>query len=310
MALKVAFAGTPQLAAQSLSALLGAEGIEVPIVLTRPDKPFGRGRKLRASPVKETALAAGVEVYQPKTLKSDEARERLASLRPDFLAVAAYGLILPPWALAWPKRACVNVHASLLPRWRGAAPAQRAVEAGDPVTGVCLMVMDEGLDTGDVIARREMPLPFGMTGGEALDALGRLGASMLPDALLGFDKLARVKQPDEGALYASKIEKSEAKIDWALDALAVARKVLAFDPAPGCHALREGRRIKLFAPNALPGAPGAAPGTVLAVGPQGVEVACATGSVLFGQLQSEGGKRLRAADFLRGNRVEGGETWA
>ncbi|HET9821803.1 MAG TPA: methionyl-tRNA formyltransferase [Burkholderiaceae bacterium] len=306
--MRVAFAGTPEFAAQALRGLLAA-GFEVPLVLTQPDRPAGRGLKLQASAVKQVALAHAIAVQQPRSLRldgkfADDAREARAAVEAcgaDAMVVAAYGLILPAWVLQTPRLGCLNIHASLLPRWRGAAPIQRAIEAGDACTGVTIMQMDEGLDTGPMLLSEAVPIRGDDTAASLHDALAALGARLIVDAL---DRTARAvlqprAQPSEGATYARKIDKAEARIDWHEPAAAIERRVRAFDPAPGCHFEHEGEAVKLWRA-ALAPAFDAVPGT-FRVDSEGMRVACGDGAALeLLELQRPGGRRVPVTAFLAG----------
>lgn len=298
--MKIVFAGTPEFAAVALSRLLAA-GFDVPLVLTQPDRPAGRGMRLVESAVKKVAGSAGIPVFQPPSLKRlPEAVERLREVPHDVMVVAAYGLILPQSVLDIPRRGCLNIHASLLPRWRGAAPVQRAIEAGDRETGVCIMRMEAGLDTGPVLARRSLPIRADDTAGRLTDALAHLGADLVVAVLAELDTLKEVAQPQEGITYAAKIEKSEAALDFRQPAEVLARKVRAFDPFPGATAAIDGQTVKVW--NATPGAAGDhAPGMVLATGESGVVVGTGAGtSLILLEMQRAGGKRLPAREFLQG----------
>ena len=312
---RVVFAGTPEFAARALSALLAA-GFEVPLVLTQPDRPSGRGMHATASAVKQVALAHGVEVLQPLSLKQDAAAvARLKAAPHDVMVVAAYGLILPRAVLDIPAFGCLNIHASLLPRWRGAAPIQRAIEAGDAATGVCIMQMQEGLDTGAVLLRKVVAIGNADTAQTLHDRMAEIGARLIVDALNRLDQLTPVAQPAEGVTYAAKITKSEAALDFRQPAAALARKLRAFDPQPGCSTILNGAAVKLWAGEALPPtvslvvladsrapAPCVAstPGTVLRADANGVVIACGEGFLNLTQLQKPGGKRLTAREFLPG----------
>ena len=307
MALRVAFAGTPEFAAQALRHIL-ASGFDVPLVLTQPDRPAGRGLKLQASAVKQVALAHGIVVCQPRSLRLDgkypdeahAARAVLADCGADVMVVAAYGLILPGWALRTPRLGCLNIHASLLPRWRGAAPIQRAIEAGDACTGVTIMQMDEGLDTGPMLLAATVPIRDDDTTATLHDTLAALGARLIIDALEGAARAAmrpRV-QPSEGATYARKIDKAEARIDWREPAVVIERRVRAFDPAPGCHFEHAGESVKLWRA-ALAPAFDAAPGT-LRIDGERLRVACGEGALDLLELQRPGGRRVPVAAFLAG----------
>ena len=309
-ALRVAFAGTPEFARVALETLHAA-GCTIPLVLTQPDRPAGRGMKLQASPVKQFALDHGIPVSQPRSLRldgkyPDEAeagRAALETARPDVLVVAAYGLILPAWVLQLPRLGCLNIHASLLPRWRGAAPIHRAIEAGDAETGVVIMQMDEGLDTGDMLLTGRLPITPEDSSATLHDRLATLGGNLILDALdlAAQGRLAPVPQPAEGVTYAHKIEKAEAAIDWSLPAEVIARRVRAFDPFPGASSALGTEVVKVWRAQALPAdAAGVVPGQVLAADAQGVRLACGQGQLLATELQRAGGKRLPAADFLRG----------
>ena len=305
--MKIVFAGTPEFAVPSLRAAV-AHGGELVAVYTQPDRPAGRGRGLTASPVKQEALRLGSPVRQPETLKGRAAQDELRALQPDLMVVVAYGLILPRKVLAIPRHGCWNVHASLLPRWRGAAPIQRAIEAGDAETGVCLMQMEKGLDTGPVLLSRRTPIGAGETAGELHDRLAALGAEVLADGLgllrAGI-RLVAVPQPDQGATYARKLEKAEAKLDWSQPADALARKVRAFQPWPVAEARLDGERVRIHAAEALPLAHDAAPGTVLLARREGIDVACGEGALRVTRLQREGGRPIAVADYLNARRDRG-----
>jgi methionyl-tRNA formyltransferase len=304
--MKLIFAGTPEFAAQSLSAILAA-GHQVALVLTQPDRPSGRGMTLRPSPVKALALASGIEVFQPLTLKDPAVKERLHTVGAEVMVVAAYGLILPQAVLDLPRYGCLNIHASLLPRWRGAAPIQRAILAGDTETGVCIMQMEAGLDTGPVLLSDRLPLASDETAGSLHDKLADLGARLIVNALEKIP-LPAVPQSDTGITYAAKIEKAEALLDWRLPAAEIERKVRAFNPFPGAATMLEGVPVKIWRAVAVPG--GAAPGTVLAADRHGIVVACGDGALCLGELQKAGGKRLSAAQFLSGNALSPGAVFS
>ncbi|MCW8166099.1 methionyl-tRNA formyltransferase [Verminephrobacter aporrectodeae subsp. tuberculatae] len=312
--MRLAFAGTPGFARVALQRLLDA-GSDVALVLTQPDRPAGRGLKLQASAVKQYALEHGIAVAQPRGLRLDgkypddaaAACDALRTARADVLVVAAYGLILPQWVLDLPALGCLNVHASLLPRWRGAAPIQRAIEAGDTETGVTIMQMDAGLDTGAMLLSERLAIAPADTASTLHDRLAALGGRLIVQAL---EMAARARlqaqaqaQPAEGVSYACRIEKSESPIDWSLPAAVIGRRIRAFDPFPGASTGCHGETIKVW--GAAIDAKGCAadlrPGLILAVDGAGVAVACAQGTVLrLTALQRAGGKRLDAADFLRG----------
>ncbi|MGY0197350.1 methionyl-tRNA formyltransferase [Leptothrix sp. BB-4] len=311
--MRVAYAGTPEFAAAALAAILAA-GHTVPLVLTQPDRPAGRGMKLQASPVKQLALQHGVPVAQPVSLKLDgrhpadaaAARDALLAAAPDVLVVAAYGLILPTWVLELPRLGCLNIHASLLPRWRGAAPIHRAIEAGDAATGITIMQMDAGLDTGPMLLRAETAIRPDDTTATLHDRLAAQGATLvlqaLDDAARG--RLQPVVQPTDGVTYAHKIEKAEAAIDWRQPAAEIERRVRAFDPFPGATCLLPAdggaETLKVWSARlADAGVPAAAPGTVVAVEPDGLCVACGDGALWLVKLQRPGGKRVSAREFLQ-----------
>ncbi|WP_336341110.1 methionyl-tRNA formyltransferase [Stenotrophomonas muris] len=278
---------------------------EVVAVYTQPDRPAGRGRGLAPSPVKLEAVARGIPVYQPESLKDEAAQRQLRDLQPDLMVVVAYGLILPRAVLAIPTHGCWNVHASLLPRWRGAAPIQRAIQAGDAKTGVCLMQMEAGLDTGPVLLHQELPIAATDTGGQLHDKLAELGAQVLSDGLgllrAGIKPIAR-PQPEQGVTYAHKLDKAEARLDWAQDADALARTVRAFNPWPIAEATLAGERVRIHGAVALDLAHGQAPGAVLAASRDGIDIACGQGALRLRTLQREGGKAITAADYLNARR--------
>ena len=301
--MRIVFAGTPEFAVSSLRA--AARQHEVVAVYTQPDRPAGRGRGLAPSPVKLEAVARGIPVYQPESLKDEAAQQQLRDLQPDLMVVVAYGLILPKAVLAIPTHGCWNVHASLLPRWRGAAPIQRAIQAGDAKTGVCLMQMEAGLDTGPVLLHQELPIAATDTGGQLHDKLAELGAQVLSDGLgllrAGIKPIAR-PQPELGVTYAHKLDKAEAKLDWAQDAGALARTVRAFNPWPIAEATLSGERVRIHGAVALEADHGQAPGTVLAASRDGIDIACGQGALRLRVLQREGGKAITAADYLNARR--------
>ncbi|MCX7663432.1 MAG: methionyl-tRNA formyltransferase [Tepidimonas fonticaldi] len=314
--MRVAFAGTPVFAATALQAIAQA-GFPVVLVLTQPDRPAGRGMKVQPSPVKALAQTHGWTVAQPRGLRLDgrwaedaaAARAALQAARPDVLVVAAYGLILPRWVLELPRLGCLNIHASLLPRWRGAAPIQRAIEAGDAQTSITIMQMDEGLDTGDIVAMQAVPIGPADTAGSLHDRLADLGARLVVQALRAAEAapLPRRRQPDEGVTYAHKIDKAEAMLDWAAPAALLERRVRAFDPVPGAATTLDGAMLKVWGARAEPAvAPSAAPGTVLAADAAGIRVQTGQGVLVLTEVQRAGGKRLAAGDFLRGTALPPG----
>ena len=313
--MRVIFAGTPEFARVAL-AQLHAAGFTIPLVLTQPDRPAGRGMKLQPSAVKQFALEQSLPVAQPRSLRLDgkfpadaqEARDAIAAAQADVMVVAAYGLILPLWTLTAPRLGCLNIHASLLPRWRGAAPIHRAIEAGDLETGVTIMQMDEGLDTGDMLLTERLPIrhagPDADTTATLHDRLATLGGRMVVEALelAVCGGLQATPQPAEGITYAHKIEKAESLIDWSLSATALDQRVRAFDPFPGASSLLQGEAIKVWAcrPAAEVGTIAVPPGTILQADADGLAVQCGSGVLWPTLLQRAGGKRLPVADFLRG----------
>jgi len=298
--MRVVFAGTPEFSVPCLEACRGS-GADVAAVYTQPDRPAGRGRKLAPSPVKQAALAAGIAVEQPESLKGAAAQAALAAYRPDLMVVVAYGLILPRKVLATPRLGCWNVHASMLPRWRGAAPIQRAILAGDAETGVDLMQMEAGLDTGPVLLERRTPISRNDTGGSLHDRLAALGAEALAEGLrrvLAGETLAATPQAAEGVVYAHKLDKAESALDFARPALELERQVRAFDPWPGSDAGIAGEALRIWAAHALDHAHDAAPGSVLGAGREGIDIACGNGVLRITTVQRAGGKRIGAADYL------------
>ncbi len=294
--MKLIFAGTPEFAAQALAALIAA-GHQLALVLTQPDRPSGRGMALRPSPVKTLALEHGIEVFQPPTLRDAAAQARLQAVGADAMIVAAYGLILPQAVLDLPRFGCINIHASLLPRWRGAAPIQRAILAGDAESGVCIMQMEAGLDTGPVLLSAALPIAADETAGSLHDQLAELGAGLIVAALEKLP-LAPTPQADCGVTYAAKIEKSEAMLDWNQSAQQLARQVRAFNPFPGALATLGQLSVKVWRASAEAGE--GSPGTILAGDRAGILVACGEGALRLAELQKAGGKRLSAAQFLAG----------
>lgn len=305
--MRVGFAGTPAFAAMALEAILRA-GFSVTLVLTQPDRPHGRGMKREPGPVKALALARGLPVLQPTSLKPEREQAPVAAVPIDALVVAAYGLIVPAALLAWPRHGCLNIHASLLPRWRGAAPIERALLAGDRETGISIMRMDEGLDTGPVIARHRVPIEPRETAGSLRDKLAAVGAGAVVEALGELERAGRltaVPQPEAGATYAAKIDRDETKIDWSCDATSIDRAVRAFDPAPGAQARLGRAPLKVWRAVALPGRFGV-PGTVVRAEAAGIVVACGAGALKVTELQRAGGRRMSAAAFLAGHPLRAG----
>lgn len=318
--MRVIFAGTPEFAAVALAQILAA-GHEVALVLTQPDRPAGRGMKLQASAVKQLALQHNIPVAQPLSLRLDgkypddaaQAQAAIAAANADVMVVAAYGLILPQWTLSAPRLGCLNIHASLLPRWRGAAPIHRAIEAGDAQTGVVIMQMDAGLDTGDMLLTGVLDIAAQDTTATLHDRLADLGGALVVQALADAQagQLKPVKQPHEGITYAHKIEKAEAAVNWRDAAATIDRRVRAFNPFPAAAAQLNGEVIKLWraVPEASTSAVNVVPGTVLSADAQGVRVACGDGVLCVTELQRAGGKRLAAAEFLRGFPLSAGQQF-
>lgn len=306
--MRLGFAGTPDFAAGVLQTLIDAGHVPV-VVLTQPDRPAGRGLAPQPSAVKRLARSYGVPVAQPVTLRTPEGRQALADAALDVLVVVAYGLLLPVEALELPRWGCLNVHASLLPRWRGAAPLQRAILAGDAETGVCIMQMDAGLDTGPVVARDSTPIAPDETTASLHDRLAALGGETLCEVLGRPGPWVSVPQPDEGATYAAKIEKSEARIDWSAPAAAVDRQIRAFNPIPGAWSEIAGERVKVWRTSLAP-LSGGAPGEILAINDEAMCVACGEGSVLLGELQRPGQRRGPARAFCQGLGLRVGDGFA
>jgi methionyl-tRNA formyltransferase len=314
--LRVVFAGTPAFAQTALAQLHEA-GFTIPLVLTQPDRPAGRGLKLHASPVKEFALTHGIALAQPRSLRLDgkapdeaaAAQAALVAAAPDVIVVAAYGLILPSWVLVLPRLGCINIHASLLPRWRGAAPIHRAIEAGDPQTGITIMQMDAGLDTGDMLFVEALSIAPEDSTATLHDRLAVLGGRMIVDTLrsAATGPLARSTQPTDGVTYARKIEKAEAPIDWRDSAAVIERRIRAFDPFPGASAVLGGEVIKCWRAGLTVGH--GAPGEVLQVMDDGITVACGEGALRLTELQRAGGKRLPARAFLQGTPLAVGQRF-
>lgn len=319
--MKVIFAGTPEFAATALDAIIKA-GFEVPLVLTQPDRPAGRGMQLHASAVKQLALQHQIPVAQPISLRLDgkypevakEAHELLQATAHDIMVVAAYGLILPLSALSIPRLGCINIHGSLLPRWRGAAPIHRAIETGDTETGITIMQMEEGLDTGPMLLKRAIPIGPHDTTASLHDQLAKLGGEMVVDALkqLSSGPLPAVVQPEQGVTYAAKISKEEAALDFQMSAIDVDRKIRAFNPFPAAHGKLDDTVIKFWRAEVLTGFQGrASSGEVIEVNGDGVIIACENGTsaIRVLELQKPGGKRLPAHEFLKGFPIKSGQVF-
>lgn len=305
--MKVIFAGTPDFAAAALKAIAAA-GFEIPLVLTQPDRPKGRGMQLAPSPVKQAALELGLRVAQPEKLRNNaEALQMLKEVEADVMVVAAYGLILPQDVLDTPKHGCLNIHASLLPRWRGAAPIQRAIEAGDAETGVCIMQMDIGLDTGDVVSEHCYAIQPTDTANEVHDALMNLGAAAIVADLQQLKtegRLKSVKQPEEGVTYAQKLSKEEARINWNESAAVIERKIRAFNPVPAAWVEYQGKPMKIWRAEVV--AQQGRVGEVLSCSSDGLIVACGANALKITELQPSGSKRMNIAAFAAGHTVEAG----
>ena len=298
--MRVIFAGTPDFAASALAALIEA-GHEILVVLTQPDRPKGRGMKLTPSPVKTLALQHNLPVWQPENLKDVSIQQQLRDLQADVMVVAAYGLLLPAAVLNIPEHGCLNIHASLLPRWRGAAPIQRAIEAGDVESGVCIMQMDVGLDTGDVLLSRNTPIKNDTTAAQLHDALAVIGAEAIVEALATLPALTAVSQPETGVTYAQKLSKADAEIDWALGAKQIHNKIRALNPVPGAWSSLNGQVIKVWASRVLEMSSTANTGSIVAADKQGIAVQTGEGVVLITELQASGSKRMAAAAFVAGH---------
>lgn len=307
--LRIAFAGTPEFAAIPLKAMIG-HGYTPVLVLTQPDRPAGRGRALRASPVKQCAEEAGIRVLQPKSLRDGKVQKDIRSYRPDLLVVVAYGLILPPEVLRIPRYGCWNIHASLLPRWRGAAPIQRALEAGDTETGVCIMQMAEGLDTGPVFLCERTEITPDDTGGTLHDRLAEMGAAALLECLgmlASGDMPEPAGQDDRRATYAPKLDKKEAEIDWNAPAEEIERRIRAFNPWPVCWSEIQGERLRAWRAEATAQKHSFRPGTVVTAGPEGIVIAAGSGLVRLLEVQRAGGKRMTASEYLNAHPLKAGE---
>ncbi len=306
--MRLIFAGTPEFARLAL-ARLHEEGHEIAAVLTQPDRPSGRGMKLTPSPVKQLALELGIPVLQPQTLKHPVIQSQLKTFKADVMIVAAYGLLLPEEVLEIPRLGCLNIHASLLPRWRGAAPIQRAIEAGDTETGICIMQMDVGLDTGDILLTEDLPIEKDETAHSLHDKLASLGSESIVYALKRLEngQLTGTPQPSKGVTYAAKIAKEEAKIDWKQPAKVIERQVRAFNPFPGAHTAWAEGSLKIWSVAVTSGE--GKPGTVISKSETSITVACGEGAVDLLTVQQAGGKRLSAQTFLVGHPIEEGTVF-
>ena len=303
--MRVIFAGTPEFAVHALRAIVAA-GHDVPLVLTQPDRPAGRGMALQPSPVKRLAEANGIEVFQPQTLKDVTAQEKIAAVQADVMVVAAYGLIVPQVVLDMPRFGCINIHGSLLPRWRGAAPIQRALLAGDQETGVCIMQLEAGLDTGPVLLRAACPIGAADSAAMLHDRLAESGARLIVEALSKLP-LPAEPQPAAGVTYAHKIEKAEALIDWSKDAQELDRHIRAFNPFPGAQAQFGGQTVKLW--QAVPVAGSGEKGLILSVDRSSIVIACGSGALAVSELRKAGGKRLPVREFLAGHPLKAGDRF-
>ena len=301
--LRIVFAGTPQFAAEHLKALLDSPH-QLVAVYSQPDRPAGRGQKLAASPVKQLAVENGIPVYQPASLRNEEAQAELAALAPDLLVVVAYGLILPQAVLDTPRLGCINSHASLLPRWRGAAPIQRAIEAGDPESGVTVMQMEAGLDTGPMLLKVRTPIAADDTGGSLHDRLAGLGPQAVLEAIAGLaaGTLMGEVQDDSLATYAHKLNKDEARLDWTRPAVELERLIRAFNPWPICHSTLNGEALKVHAAELGEGS--GVPGSLVSADKQGLTVACGQGALRLTRLQLPGGKALDFSDLYNSRREQ------
>ena len=307
--MRIIFAGTPDFAAAALAALLEA-GHEVAAVLTQPDRPKGRGMKLTASPVKQLALAHQLPVWQPESLKGEDIQQDLRALEAQVMVVAAYGLLLPANVLTIPQYGCLNIHASLLPRWRGAAPIQRAIEAGDAQSGVCIMQMDVGLDTGDVLLTKTTDIDANMNAVQLHDQLMHLGADAIVEALQDLPQLTAVAQPSEGITYAQKLSKADAQLDWSMSAQQLHNKIRAMNPVPGAWTVLDGDVVKIWVSELLDSdVKEQAIGTIVQVSKQGIWVQTGQGLISITELQASGSKRMPVAAFLAGRTVTVGQQF-
>ena len=305
--MKIIFAGTPPFAAAALAALHAA-GHQIALVLTQPDRPAGRGMILRASAVADEAARLKLALAKPESLKNEAIQATLRAIAPDAIIVAAYGLMLPQAVLDIPNYGCINIHGSLLPRWRGAAPVQRAIEAGDTETGIAIMQMDAGLDTGDVLLTAKIGIANNDTAATLFEKLTATAATAIVDALAKLPTLRAVAQPTEGVTYAKKLDKAEARIDWNQPAIAIERRMRAFDPTPGSESKLEGETLKIWraALSSTSNDSSMPPGTISAVAPERLTVQCGEGSLDLITVQKPGGKRMTVADFLRGSTIQTG----
>ena len=308
--MNIIFAGTPPFAAAALAALYAARH-QVALVLTQPDRPAGRGLKLKPSAVAEEATRLGLAIAKPASLKDDTIQTLLREVAPDVIVVAAYGLILPQAVLDIPKYGCINIHGSLLPRWRGAAPVQRSIEAGDTETGIAIMQMNSGLDTGPVLLTMPIPISPSDTGGTLFEKLTRVAVVAIVDALDKLPNLKAAAQSVVGISYARKIDKAEARIDWGQSAIMIERRMRAFDPTPGCESTLDGEPLKIWraALNSSRNDDASLPGTITEITPDRLTVQCAGGALDLITVQKPGGKRMAVADFLRGSTIQTGRRF-
>jgi len=304
--MKIIFAGTPDFAAIALAALHRA-GHDVALVLTQPDRASGRGMKLTATPVSKLAADIGLRVEKPVTLKTETARSQIAEVNADVMVVAAYGLLLPQLILDLPKYGCINIHGSLLPRWRGAAPVQRAIEAGDARTGICIMQMDAGLDTGPVLQERKIDIAADETSASLVAKLAAIGAESIVEVLADVANITPRPQDATGATYASKISKSESSIDWSAPAAQIERRIRAFDPFPGCETTIRGERIKIWQAMVADATAGAAVGSITAVSRDDFSVQCGQGALRIITVQRAGGRRIPVRELLQSSALTQGQ---
>ncbi|HVA55436.1 MAG TPA: methionyl-tRNA formyltransferase [Gammaproteobacteria bacterium] len=302
--MRIVFAGTPEFALPALDALLATDH-EIVGVWTQPDRPAGRGRNLTASPIKQHALVHSLPVYQPATLKSTATHLQLSTLKPDVMVVAAYGLLLPPVVLGIPRYGCINIHASLLPRWRGAAPIQRALLAGDTQTGITLMQMNQGLDTGDMLDIRKTTICDDDTTQSLHDRLANLGATAIAELLAVLPDVRRLAQDESAATYAGKLTRAEARVDWQSPATEIALRVRAYNPWPVAHTQWCGEWLRIWTAQAISSATANKPGTVIDTGAEGIDVATGNAVLRIQELQAAGRRRIAAADFTRGRTLVG-----